>query len=171
VNLSQPLVFSMKMETANFIPSKTLRALKTCPISSRHCFSSPFCGLGTLLVNNSEYFSVPFTRLVNFEKLYQDILPLVPKLTEPDVGIRMMAKLKSILDNSTAPGVKLPNILSFLTDQSKLTQALEFIDNTQLIVVHNHMDVSNIDMVRRCSCAVLSKNQGPGFVACCNNCL
>jgi len=131
---------------------------------------SPFCGYGTLLVNNNEHFSVPFTRLINFEKLYKDIVPLLPKLMEPDVGLITMAKFKSVLDGCTLRGVKLPNLLSYIMDKSKLDQALELVDNMQLIIVHNHMDVTNLDMVRRCNCAALVKNnEGPGFVACCNN--
>jgi hypothetical protein len=133
---------------------------------------SPFCGYGTVLVNNDEYFSVPFTRLINFEKLYKELTPILPKIVNSDIGLSTISKLKTIIDNCAMPGVKLPNIISYLIDSSKLKQVLELIDSMQFFILHNHMDVTNLDMARRCNCAVLGKNvKGPGFVATCSNCI
>jgi len=133
--------------------------------------ASPYCGYGTVLVNTENYCSVPFTRLINFERLYRDITPLLPKLLKSDLGLTTLSKLKSILDQCALPGVTLPNMLSYILDSSKLTQALEFIDSMQFFILHNHMDVTNLDMARRCNCSVLSKNNGPGYIASCSNCI
>lgn len=145
--------------------------LPTLNIERYQFRASPFCGYGTVLVNTENNFSVPFTRLINFERLYKDIVPLLPKLIKSDLGLGTITKLKSILDNSAMPGVTLPNLLSYIIDSSKLNQALEFIDSIQFFILHNHMDVSNLDMARRCTCSVLSKNNGPGYIASCSNCI
>lgn len=132
---------------------------------------SPMCGFVCCLVNTKNYFSFPGNKIVNFPKLFKGLTPLLPKL-EDEIGLFTMAQLKSVIDESAQPGVKLPSLLPFLTSSEGIEKAHKFIDNLQLIVVHNHMDVSTIDMVRRCQCTVLSKNSdSSGYVASCAGCL
>jgi len=133
---------------------------------------SPMCGFVCCLVNSKNYFSVPGSKIVNFPKLFKGLFPLLPKLQESTINLLTMAPFKSVIDDSAHPGVKLPSLIPFLTSTEGLEKANKFIDNLQLLVVHNHMDVSTIDMVRRCQCTVLSKNQDSnGYVASCSGCI
>jgi len=133
---------------------------------------SPHCGYGCCLVNSASYPSTPISRILNFEKLYSELTPLVPELLKEGIGMMTSIKLKNILDSCAHKGVELPNMMSFLTDKNKGQDISAFIENLQFIVIHNHMDLTNMDMVRRCDCAVLSKgNDGTTFFASCNYCI
>uniref|UniRef100_A0A6B2L384 Uncharacterized protein n=1 Tax=Arcella intermedia TaxID=1963864 RepID=A0A6B2L384_9EUKA len=131
---------------------------------------SPFCGFGTILVTSNEHFSVPFTRFLDFPKLYQELLPLLPELKKgTEIPLTTLKKLKSIFSKCASPGVKVPNLISFITNPQKIEEAKKIVDKSQLLIVHNHMDITNLDLARRCQCAALLKNtDGPGFAACCN---
>jgi hypothetical protein len=49
---------------------------------------------------------------------------------------------------------------------------LEFVKNMQFFIIHNHMDVAMVDMVRRCQCASLAKtSEGLDYYASCTGCI
>ncbi len=48
---------------------------------------SPFCGFITCLVNTERSFiSYPVTRLFDFEKLFNELKPIVPRLQDGKIG-------------------------------------------------------------------------------------
>jgi hypothetical protein len=133
---------------------------------------SPHCGYGACLINSEKYFSTPITRLLNFEKFFQEIQPLIPDLLSKDIGFFTYAKLGIVVNNCLLPGVEMPNLISFITDKSKIAETLEFVKDMQFIIIHNHMDITMIDMVKRCNCASLvKKNEGLDFYSGCTGCI
>jgi hypothetical protein len=72
--------------------------------------------------------------------------------------------------------VKLPSkILSYLTDKDKAKDLQEFIENLQFLIVHNHMDLGTVDMVKRCDCSALKKGApaegSNAFYSSCTGCM
>eukprot|EP01127_Copromyxa_protea_P018534 TRINITY_DN5859_c0_g1_i1.p1 TRINITY_DN5859_c0_g1~~TRINITY_DN5859_c0_g1_i1.p1 ORF type:complete len:487 (-),score=64.89 TRINITY_DN5859_c0_g1_i1:83-1336(-) len=137
---------------------------------------SPHCGYACCLVNSEKFFSTSLNRIIDFEQFYNNIQPLLPALLKGDIGFMTMAKVGSVFKDSIRPGVKLPfNLITYLTDKDKARDLQEFIENLQFIVVHNHLDLVTIDMVKRCDCAALKKGSvaegGNVLFATCTGCI
>lgn len=129
---------------------------------------SPLCAFGTCLINAEETESVPISQLIDFEKFYEQMKPLIPEIALKGVGFFSARSIKKILKRCAI--VKLPDILSIVRQKSKADLVNSFIQNLQYIVIHNHMDISNVDMVRRCQCASVGLDENR-FISTCTGCL
>ena len=59
--------------------------------------ASPFCGFITCLLNTDRSFiSYPMSRLFQFEKLFNDLKPLLPRLQDGKIGVYNATKLKRV---------------------------------------------------------------------------
>ncbi|EAL68761.1 hypothetical protein DDB_G0277151 [Dictyostelium discoideum AX4] len=130
---------------------------------------SSYCSFATCLVNTQSIESRPINRLLNIGKLYYDLLPLLPELEEK-IGFFNGLKLKSILKSCNIPGVQLPNLFDYLTDRSKSEITRKIIDQTQILIIHNNMDLASLDLKRRCNCSVETKIKD-GFISSCTGCI
>eukprot|EP00026_Physarum_polycephalum_P001502 Phypoly_transcript_01504.p2 GENE.Phypoly_transcript_01504~~Phypoly_transcript_01504.p2 ORF type:complete len:519 (+),score=76.70 Phypoly_transcript_01504:1781-3337(+) len=132
---------------------------------------SPFCGFGVCLVNTQNLNSYPASRLVDFERLYEEMLSLMPDM-EDKIGFFTAQKLKKVLKQCPKQHTiqPVPNLYDYLTEKSKAKETQSVIDNTQILIVHNNMDLAAFDMVRRCDCTV-ETNSSQGFVSSCTGCL
>ncbi|KAK5578041.1 hypothetical protein RB653_002992 [Dictyostelium firmibasis] len=130
---------------------------------------SSYCSFATCLVNTSTIESRPINRILNIGKLYYDLLPLLPELEEK-IGFFNGLKLKSILKSCNIPGVQLPNLFDYLTDRSKSEITRKVIDQTQILIIHNNMDLASLDLKRRCNCSVETKIKD-GFISSCTGCI
>ncbi|KYQ91746.1 hypothetical protein DLAC_07532 [Tieghemostelium lacteum] len=130
---------------------------------------SPYCAFATCLLNTESLKSVPINRLFNITKLYKELLPILPSIEEK-IGFFNGLKIKSILKNCNIPGVTIPNIFDYLTDKSKSHITKRVIDQTQILIIHNNMDIAALDLKRRCHCSVETKHRD-GFVSSCTNCI
>jgi len=65
---------------------------------------SPFCGFATCLVNTDKsYLSYPVTRLFDFEKLFLDLKPLLPRLQDGKIGLINAKKTSQNLSKQCRP--------------------------------------------------------------------
>jgi len=134
---------------------------------------SPFCAFATCLVNTAKISSFPVNRLLNIEKFFHDIRPILPKLQTSGFGLFTAGKVKKILKESEIPGKPLPDIFSYLTDKAKAEDTRKFISQLQFLVIHNNMDIGAIDMVRRCNCPSVTHSPltPNGVIATCTSCI
>ncbi|EGC36586.1 hypothetical protein DICPUDRAFT_31657 [Dictyostelium purpureum] len=130
---------------------------------------SSYCSFATCLVNTDTVESRPINRLLNFSKLYYDLLPILPNIEEK-IGFFNGLKIKSLLKNCNLPGVPLPNIFDYLTDKSKAETTRKVIDQTQILIIHNNMDLASLDLKRRCHCSVETKIKD-GYISSCTGCI
>lgn len=120
---------------------------------------SPWCSFATLLVNTERMFnSVPASRIFDIEKLYEQMLPLIPKLRASNyqVGIQSGLQIKKILSQCKLPDAKIPDLFSYITasdTSDKWKSARSVMDNCQFLIIQNMMDVGMMDLVRRSRCA------------------
>jgi uncharacterized radical SAM superfamily Fe-S cluster-containing enzyme len=147
---------------------------------------SPWCALAAMLVTaDAVGEGVPVTRLIDVGKLWNDLRPVHDKLVRPGddaaeaaargskIGLLTGMKIKRAVKSSTRKGVKLPDVVSYLSESSKADTLAATMDNVQVILIHNAMDLSSLDMLRRCRCPVLaSSGMTPsGFAASCTGCV
>lgn len=136
--------------------------------------TSPFCGFVACLLNTEKYGSVPFNRIFNYEKFYNEMTPLLPKLKGASaIGSFFLAsQVKKILQScALQPGI--PDLFSYLIDKGKAEDTRHFIQNLQFIVVHNNMDLGAVDIVRRCKCSAITSSKATpnGIAAQCTGCI
>eukprot|EP00003_Mantamonas_plastica_P022352 TRINITY_DN3779_c0_g1_i1.p1 TRINITY_DN3779_c0_g1~~TRINITY_DN3779_c0_g1_i1.p1 ORF type:complete len:147 (-),score=31.05 TRINITY_DN3779_c0_g1_i1:30-470(-) len=139
-----------------------------------HIRPSAFCGFMTCLVNTEKYTSMPVTRFLNLKKFYSDIQPHLDGLiNSSSVGFFQAMQIRKIFKNCAWEGVQLPDLLGYLTEKSKAEVTRRTIRNAQFLVVHNNMDISTIDLRRRCNCMSVSKSSMTknGFSAACTGCI
>ncbi|PRP80922.1 hypothetical protein PROFUN_11363 [Planoprotostelium fungivorum] len=136
---------------------------------------SPYCGYITCLVNTEKLFtSYPVTRLFDFEQIFEEMKPILPRLQDGKVGFYNANKLRKVFMRAqNANKGPLPDLYVYLTDKSKAAETRDFLQNLQFFVVHNNMDISSIDLVRRCNCALATHASGNNekLIACCTGCL
>ncbi|KAF2070766.1 hypothetical protein CYY_007914 [Polysphondylium violaceum] len=130
---------------------------------------SAYCAFATALINTDSISSRPINRLYNIGKLHREIEPLLPELEEK-IGFFNGLKLKSILKNCHLPNVMLPNLFDYFTDKNKSEITRKVIDQTQILIIHNNMDIVALDLKRRCNCSVETKSRD-GFVSSCTGCI
>ncbi|GAM29321.1 hypothetical protein SAMD00019534_124970 [Acytostelium subglobosum LB1] len=130
---------------------------------------SPFCGFATLLINTDTIHSRPINKLFNIGKFYRDLQPLLPSLEEK-IGFFNGLRLKSIIKSCHWDNVPIPNIFDYFTDRAKADITKRVIDQTQILIIHNNMDIAALDLRRRCNCAVSTKTKD-GFVSSCTGCI
>jgi hypothetical protein len=128
-----------------------------------------YCGFGTCLLNMPDQgmFSIPVTQYVDLIKFHDLLCPLLPKLEKEGIGWWSGRSIKKYLKSSSKK--KLPDVLGYLVDKSKVDLINTFIDNIQFLIVHNHMDLAMLDLTRRCHCASLTYDDGR-LVASCAGC-
>lgn len=133
---------------------------------------SPFCGYATCLVNTKKSFvSYPVTRLFDFYKLFSDLRPILPRLQDGKIGIYNANKLHKIFLACKQPNKgPLPDLYTYFTDKSKAEKTRKFIQHTQFLVVHNNMDISAFDLMRRCNC-VIGSASASGLHSYCTGCI
>lgn len=119
---------------------------------------SPLCGFGTVLFNTEEHRSVPCSRFLNVEELYRQFKPMLPKLLAKDkIGLFQGRKIKKSVQQSLIPNSGVPaNLFSYFTKASKSEDLHRFVSNSQILIVHNRMDLVGLDAVRRQHCAYCS---------------
>jgi len=136
---------------------------------------SAFCGYIACMVNTEKSFtSYPVSRLFDFEKLFNDMKPVLPRLQDGKIGIMNAKKLKKIFMDCANPNKgPLPDLYEYLTDKTLADDTRKFIQNLQFFVVHNNMDIAAVDMVRRCNCAMGTRSSlSEGHIASyCTGCI
>ena len=126
--------------------------------------SSQLCQQATLSRNPFTFFSVALcSRLVDVEKLYQRMLPLVAQINADKKGITlsMGQKVKSVVQSCLKPGVELPsNLVSLQIKGGRPVAAFNDsgVYDAQFIVIHSLMDVGLVDLKRRARCCMCSCN-------------
>ncbi|EFA80882.1 hypothetical protein PPL_06471 [Heterostelium album PN500] len=130
---------------------------------------SAFCGFATILMNTDTITSRPINRLFNIGKFYREVQPLLPSLDEK-IGFFNGLKLKSIVKSCHLENVPLPNLFDYFTEKSKADITKKVIDQTQILIIHNNMDIAALDLRRRCNCAVNTKSKDT-FVSSCTGCI
>jgi len=134
---------------------------------------SPFCGFITCLVNTDRSFiSYPVSRLFDFEKLFNELKGVIPRLQDGKLGLMNAQKIRKAFQTcaNTNKG-PLPDLYEYLTDKSKAETTSNFIQNLQFVVVHNNMDIAALDMVRRCNCASQTTATITNLASYCTGCL
>eukprot|EP01097_Dermamoeba_algensis_P003712 TRINITY_DN2540_c0_g1_i1.p1 TRINITY_DN2540_c0_g1~~TRINITY_DN2540_c0_g1_i1.p1 ORF type:complete len:482 (+),score=90.93 TRINITY_DN2540_c0_g1_i1:41-1447(+) len=133
---------------------------------------SPLCGFVSILVNSGPYESYPANRLVDFHKFFTEFVPMIPSL-KGGLGWFSGGKIKKIMSKSVQSGVNLPDLYSYLADRDKADTTRRVISQMQFLMVHNHMDISSVDMTRRCQCAVVTPTviTSNGIAASCTGCI
>ncbi|EGG14018.1 hypothetical protein DFA_11780 [Cavenderia fasciculata] len=131
---------------------------------------NPFCGFGTCLMNTDSHTSRPINRLFNIGKFYKEILPILPQIEEK-IGFINGLRLKSIIKSCHYDNVLLPNIFDYFTEKSKADITKRVIDKTQILIIHNNMDIASLDLRRRCNCAINTKTKDNNFVSSCTGCI
>lgn len=125
---------------------------------------SPWCSFATLLVNTDSMFhSVPISRIFDVDKLFQQMLLLIPKLRANNyqIGIQTGLQIKKIMNQCQQPNVKLPDLFSYIMANEKSDKwnaTREVIDNCQFLIIQNNMDIGMMDLVRRSRCASCKVN-------------
>jgi len=136
---------------------------------------SPFCGFATCLVNTDKsYLSYPVTRLYDFQKLFEEMKQVLPRLQDGKIGMMNAKKLRKIFQSCEVPNKgPLPDLYAYLTEKSLAEETSKFVQNIQFIVIHNNMDIAAVDMSRRCNCAVVSRSTVAqnGLASYCTGCL
>jgi uncharacterized radical SAM superfamily Fe-S cluster-containing enzyme len=94
---------------------------------------SPFCGFATLLINSDTLHSVPLSRLLDVEKLYSKMVPLLPKLRKSgaSIGLTTGLQLKEIV-KKCRKSKDLPELLSYASaaqGSEKWNEAQSILDN------------------------------------------
>lgn len=59
-----------------------------------------------MLVNSEKFFSTPINRILDFEKFYNNMQPLLPVLLKGDIGLMTIAKLGSVCSEKRKEGAK-----------------------------------------------------------------
>nr|CAG4714554.1 unnamed protein product [Naegleria fowleri] len=164
---------------------------------------SPFCGFATCLINSENqqtYPSVPVSRLIDVEKLFKEMVPIVKNMktsmlssssgsssssssssgtssSSQDISFFQYRALKKALEKARKPQSDYPlpkDLFSYLIsrDPTMTRKTRQIIEDLQFLIVHNVMDVGTLDLVRRTRCT-LCKYQpgGKGFVSSCTNCI
>ena len=103
--------------------------------------------------------STPLTRLLDVEQLYHALMPAATAPTPTQRVLRMLPKLRGAVRRSLQPGADehLPGLLALAVGSAaSKKKARAIIKNMQIIVVHNAMDYTAMDYVRRCRCSMQS---------------
>jgi hypothetical protein len=67
---------------------------------------SPFCGFFTPLINTSSYKSIPFLRLINFDKFYDSFLSIYDLLKINKINLSIMKSIQILLKKCSNIEVK-----------------------------------------------------------------
>ena len=127
---------------------------------SYHLRPSPLCAFGTLLLNTKRLHSVPLPRIFDVGRFYRNMLPLLPQFEKEDsIGFILAHRLKWIIKKCPVlPNPFLssfPDVLSYLSDKSKIPTGKKVVNQMQFILIHNNMDFACIDLLRRSQCSVM----------------
>jgi len=155
----------------DFLPGSVLRVaeplLEMLGAGSYALDPDDFCGVVVPLLNTPDSSFVPFTRHFDCLRFFQKIEPLLPDLHPDNLGLLMALKLKSIANECGMPDT----VLSYLTERKNGKKAQRVFETSQLLVVHNNMDIGAVDMERRCRCVVRALGPGDQEVASCTGCI
>jgi len=136
---------------------------------------SPFCGFVNVLVNDEHYQSTPLNRLLDLPKLYQKIIPLLPRFraNKYEISLPLANSLRKIFKSCTRPAGKKFDIVGKVMSLNGAEATLNIMKNMQFFIVHNTMDLGSVDILRRCGCAVAEpdRNSGDKIVSSCTGCI
>ncbi|EFC44668.1 predicted protein [Naegleria gruberi] len=145
---------------------------------------SPYCGFATCLINSENqqtYPSVPISRLLDIERLFKEMVPIVKNIkassgSSSDIGFLQYMSLKKAVEKSKRehPEYPLPkDLFSYMIskDHTMIKKTRQIIDDLQFLVVHNVMDVGTLDINRRARCTLCRYQPDKGFISSCTNCI
>merc|ERR1712232_1163513 len=105
-------------------------------------------------------------------KLYEKIIPLLPRIraNKYEISIPLANTLRKIFKSCIRKGVKNFDIIGKIIGRNAGDNTLNLIKNMQFIIVHNTMDISSVDILRRCSCASTEKLKD-SIISTCTGCI
>lgn len=128
------------------------------------------CGLGACFFTvDGSIQSASASKYIDFYKFYEQMKPLLPIIKEKGIGFFTARSIKKALKAAARHKDALPDLVGYLADSSKANIVNEFVDKLQFLVIHNYMDISALDLSRRCDCTVLSLEENH-LVASCSGC-
>eukprot|EP01135_Chromosphaera_perkinsii_P007235 Nk52_evm43s745 gene=Nk52_evmTU43s745 len=121
---------------------------------------SPLFSAGTVIVNSEGYPSTPLSRLVDIDLFFKLMQPLLEKLDmnpKMELGWQMANKIRKILKKCTKPGIKIPDLLSFVLNKQNAKDVDLFSKDMQFIMVQQAVDMGALDAEHICRPGVLTQ--------------
>ena len=118
-------------------------------------------GAVTVLLNSHDLASVPASRLVDMEKLFDGLVPVLNKGGSSGRGggggkskggwpslVSLVSTAKRALKNAVVAteGVKLPSMISLLLSSSFSVDSIALAAKTQVLLVHSECDIASLDV-------------------------
>ena len=131
--------------------------LEKLGVGSYNLACGTVAGAVTVLLNSHDLASVPASRLVDMEKLFDGLVPVLNKGGSSGGGkskgrwpslVSLVSTAKRALKNAVVAteGVKLPSMISLLLSSSFSVDSIALAAKTQVLLVHSECDIASLDV-------------------------
>jgi hypothetical protein len=128
-----------------------------------------------ILLTEEHHHSEPMNKLLDIPKLFTKIVPLLPRIraNKYDISLPLANELRKIIKSCTRPGVKHFDLVGRIVAKNGAEAMANLVKNMQFIIVHNNMDMGSVDILRRCSCAIVQPeiHTAEKVVSSCTGCI